>query len=224
MFKNIENLIDHTNLKPEATSKDIITLCAEAAMWNFKAVCVNPFFVKLAAENLKETAVKVCTVVGFPLGAETTASKVFQTKEAIANGASEIDMVINIGALKAEDYDSVLRDIREVVEGAGDALVKVIIETCLLTDEEKKKACELAVKAGAHFVKTSTGFGSKGATLEDVMLMKSVVGDKAEVKASGGIRDITTALKMIEAGASRIGTSQGVKIMEEKNITKRSDA
>lgn len=212
---DISKAIDHTLLKPDASKAGIRKLCNEAALYGFKAVCVNPSHVVLCKELLKGTDVKVATVVGFPLGANTTETKVFETKDSVLKGADEIDMVINIGALKEGDYKLVEDDIKAVVDACrGQAIVKVIIETCLLTDEEKRKACELSMSAGAHFVKTSTGFSTGGATVEDVALMKSVVGDNLEVKASGGVRDRETAIKMIEAGATRIGTSSGIKIIE----------
>jgi len=213
---NIASMIDHTLLKPEATDKMIENLCNEAKVNGFAAVCVNPFYVKKAKELLEGTDVKVATVVGFPLGANVKEVKAFETKRAIEDGAEEIDMVINIGALKSKDYVTVKEDIRAVVEAAGDkAIVKVIIETCLLTDEEKVKACELAKEAGAHYVKTSTGFSKSGATVEDVKLMKETVGENMKVKASGGIRDYKTAKAMVDAGASRIGASSSIKIIEE---------
>lgn len=212
---DISKAIDHTLLKPDASKAGIMKLCNEAALYGFKAVCVNPSHVVLCKELLKGTDVKVATVVGFPLGANTTETKVFETKDSVLKGADEIDMVINIGALKEGDYKLVEDDIKAVVDACrGQAIVKVIIETCLLTDDEKRKACELSMSAGAHFVKTSTGFSTGGATVEDVALMKSVVGDNLEVKASGGVRDRETAIKMIEAGATRIGTSSGIKIIE----------
>lgn len=212
---DISKAIDHTLLKPDASKAGIMKLCNEAALYGFKAVCVNPSHVVLCKELLKGTDVKVATVVGFPLGANTTETKVFETKDSVLKGADEIDMVINIGALKEGDYKLVEDDIKAVVDACrGQAIVKVIIETCLLTDDEKRKVCELSMSAGAHFVKTSTGFSTGGATVEDVALMKSVVGDNLEVKASGGVRDRETAIKMIEAGATRIGTSSGIKIIE----------
>ena len=215
---NIAEYIDHTNLKPYATKEDIIRLCDEAIKYKFYAVCVNPYRVKLAREYLQEkrAKVKVASVIGFPLGATPTEVKVFEAKKALEDGADELDMVINIGALKDRDYDYVRRDIEEVVKVAHErgAKVKVIIETCYLTDEEKIKACELAREAGADFVKTPTGFGTGGATVEDVRLMRKVVGEEMGVKAAGGIRTYEQALAMIEAGANRIGTSSGVKIVE----------
>ncbi|MGG3771623.1 deoxyribose-phosphate aldolase [Heyndrickxia faecalis] len=212
---NLAAYIDHTLLKPEATEKDILKLTAEAAQYHFASVCIHPYWVKLAARELAGTGVKVCTVIGFPLGATTAETKAFETKKAIGDGADEIDMVINIGALKSGDTEAVEADIRAVVEAAQGKLVKVIIETCLLTNEEKELACRLSVKAGAHFVKTSTGFSTGGATIEDVKLMRQTVGDKAGVKASGGIHTKAEAEAMIEAGATRIGASSGVKIVSE---------
>lgn len=215
-MKNLLAMIDHTVLKPETTYSMIVQLCNEAIENNFAAVCVNPYYVKECREMLKDSEVKVATVIGFPLGANTKEVKAFETKDAINNGAQEIDMVINIGALKNKDYETVKEDIEAVVEAAGDrAIVKVIIETSLLSKEEKIKACELSKEAGADFVKTSTGFSTGGATIEDVKLMKSIVGDKLGVKASGGIRDLDTAKKMIEAGANRLGTSSGVQLSKE---------
>ncbi|KKO53080.1 deoxyribose-phosphate aldolase [Paenibacillus sp. DMB20] len=212
---NIAGMIDHTLLKANALKEELTKLTEEAKKYEFASVCVNPTWVKYAAGQLAGTNVKVCTVIGFPLGASTSAVKAFETKDAIANGATEVDMVINIGALKDKQNDLVLSDIKAVVEAAGEkALVKVIIETCLLTDEEKVRACELAVQAGADFVKTSTGFSTGGATPEDVALMRKTVGDKAGVKASGGVRSLEDMNAMIEAGANRIGASSGVKIME----------
>lgn len=216
--REIARYIDHTNLKPYATKEDIIKLCDEAIQYGFYAVCVNPYRVKLAKDYLREKGadVRVASVIGFPLGATPTEVKVFEAKKALDDGADELDMVINIGALKDGDYEYVKRDIEEVVKVAHEkgAKVKVIIETCYLTDEEKVKACELAKEAGADFVKTSTGFGSGGATVEDVKLMRKVVGPDMGVKASGGIRTYEQAVAMIEAGANRIGTSSGVKIVE----------
>ncbi|AEH54653.1 MULTISPECIES: deoxyribose-phosphate aldolase [Heyndrickxia] len=212
---NLAAYIDHTLLKPEATEKDILKLTAEAAQYHFASVCIHPYWVKLAARELAGTGVKVCTVIGFPLGATTAETKAFETKKAIGDGADEIDMVINIGALKSGNTEAVEADIRAVVEAAQGKLVKVIIETCLLTNEEKELACRLSVKAGAHFVKTSTGFSTGGATVEDVKLMRQTVGDKAGVKASGGIHTKAEAEAMIEAGATRIGASSGVKIVSE---------
>lgn len=212
---NLNKMIDHTLLKPEATKEMIENLCREAKEFDFKSVCVNPYWVSTAYEELRDSDVLVCTVVGFPLGATTKETKFFETDFAVQEGADEIDMVINVGALKYKQYDVVLEDIKSVVQAANGRTVKVIIETCLLTDEEKVKACELSKEAGANFVKTSTGFSTAGANVEDVELMRSIVGDALEVKASGGIRDLDTALKMIEAGATRLGVSAGVQIMKE---------
>jgi deoxyribose-phosphate aldolase len=210
-------MIDHTLLKADATNEKIAKLCNEAKEYNFKAVCVNPTHIEYCADLLKNSRVKVATVIGFPLGANTKEVKAFETKDAITKGAEEVDMVINIGALKDKDYKKVKEDIEAVVNATeGKALVKVIIETCLLTDEEKIKACELSMEAGANFVKTSTGFSTGGATVHDVKLMKSVVGDKLEVKASGGVRDLQTAIEMIEAGATRLGTSSGVTLVQSR--------
>lgn len=205
--------IDHTLLKPEATAEMIDKLCAEAKEYDFASVCVNPVWVKRSAQNLAGTDVKVCTVIGFPLGANTPEVKAAETRDAIANGAAEVDMVINVGALKSGDLELVKRDIQAVVEASGDVLVKVIIETGLLTDQEKVTACQLSVEAGADYVKTSTGFGPGGATVEDIALMRKTVGPDIGVKASGGVRDRKTALAMIEAGATRIGASAGIAIV-----------
>ncbi len=208
--------IDHTNLKPDATKEDILLLCAEANKYKFKSVCVNPAFVSLAHELLAGSDVLVCTVIGFPLGANTTEVKEFEITKAIQDGADEVDMVINISAAKNHDWDYVYNDIKACVDKASGTLVKVIIETCLLTEEEKIEACKAAVKAQADFVKTSTGFSTGGATVEDVKLMVDTVkSSPLKVKASGGIRDKETFLKLIEAGASRIGCSKSVKIMED---------
>ncbi|GAB1809273.1 MULTISPECIES: deoxyribose-phosphate aldolase [Priestia] len=214
MSQNITGIIDHTLLKADATEEQITVLAQEAKEYSFASVCVNPTWVKKAAELLKGAPeVKVCTVIGFPLGATTSAVKAFETTNAIENGADEVDMVINIGALKDKNYDLVQSDIQAVVDAAkGKALVKVIIETALLTDEEKAKVSELAVKAGADFVKTSTGFSTGGATVEDVALMRKTVGPDVGVKASGGVRGLEDAKAMIEAGATRIGASSGVSI------------
>ncbi|WP_106767043.1 deoxyribose-phosphate aldolase [Paenibacillus faecalis] len=212
---NIAGMIDHTLLRPDATKEDIAKLTEEAKKYKFASVCINPTWVTYSAEQLKGTDVKVCTVIGFPFGATTPSVKAFETKEAIANGAHEVDTVINIGALKEKNDALVLDDIKAVVDAAsGKALVKVIIETSLLTDEEKVRACQLAVQAGADFVKTSTGYSTGGAVAEDVALMRKTVGENIGVKASGGVRSLEDLNKMIEAGASRIGASSGVKIME----------
>ncbi len=210
----LNKYIDHTLLKPDASQEQIATLIEEAKKYDFASVCVNPTWVSFAAQALKGTDVKVCTVIGFPLGANTPELKAFETSDAIQNGANEIDMVINIGSLKSQNFDLVEKDIRAVVEAAKGTLVKVIIETCLLTDEEKVKACQIAQKAGAGFVKTSTGFSTGGATVEDVALMRKTVGPDMGVKASGGARSYEDALAFIEAGATRIGASSGVAIME----------
>ncbi len=211
-----EHYFDHTMLKPEATEEDIIKLCDEARQYDFAAVCVNSAYTALAAEALEDTEIDLCTVVGFPLGAMSTKAKVAETKLAVDDGADEIDMVMNIGALKEGQDDFVVYDIQEVKKACGEEVIlKVIIETCLLTEDEKKRACLAAVEAGANYVKTSTGFSTGGATVEDVRLMKKTVGDNALVKASGGIRDYKTAKAMIEAGADRLGTSATVEIVEE---------
>jgi len=211
--KEIAKYIDHTLLKPDANIKDIEKLCNEANNYNFASVCVNPHYIKYCAEKLKDSAVKVVSVIGFPLGANTTEIKKAEVIQAVKDGADELDMVINIGSLKSGDYENVSQDIKSVVEVAEGKCVKVIIETCLLTESEKIKACKLSKKAGANFVKTSTGFSSNGATIEDVKLMKKVVGEKMQVKASGGIHSYEEAIAMIEAGASRLGASAGVKII-----------
>ena len=210
----LNKYIDHTLLKPDASQEQIETLIEEAKKYDFASVCVNPTWVNFAAQALKATDVKVCTVIGFPLGANTPELKAFETSDAIQNGANEVDMVINIGALKSRNFDLVERDIRAVVEAAKGTLVKVIIETCLLTDDEKVRACQLAQKAGADFVKTSTGFSTGGATVVDVALMRKTVGPDMGVKASGGARSYEDALAFIKAGATRIGASSGVAIME----------
>lgn len=209
----INRYIDHTLLKPESTQTQIDKLIAEAVEYQFASVCVNPTWVSYAAKALKGTEVSVCTVIGFPLGANTSSVKAFETKDAVANGADEIDMVINIGQLKSGQYDAVEADIRAVVEASGDKLVKVIIETCLLTDGEKVKACQLAVAAGADYVKTSTGFSTAGANIADVTLMRKTVGPNIGVKAAGGTRSYADAEAFIKAGATRIGTSAGVAIV-----------
>ena len=210
----LNKYIDHTLLKPDASQEQIETLIEEAKKYDFASVCVNPTWVSFAAQALKATDVKVCTVIGFPLGANTPELKAFETSDAIQNGANEVDMVINIGVLKSRNFDLVERDIRAVVEAAKGTLVKVIIETCLLTDDEKVRACQLAQKAGADFVKTSTGFSTGGATVADVALMRKTVGPDMGVKASGGARSYEDALAFIKAGATRIGASSGVAIME----------
>lgn len=207
--------IDHTNLKAVATYDDILKLCNEANKYHFASVCVNPSNVSLAHRLLADSGVLTCTVVGFPLGATPSEVKAYETTKAIADGADEVDMVINIGMAKAHNWDYVYEDIKAVVDAANGVLVKVIIECCYLTDEEKVEACKAAMKAHADFVKTSTGFGTSGATVEDVKLMKQTVGTTCKVKAAGGIRDKATFEAMIAAGADRIGCSCGAKIMEE---------
>ena len=211
--KTIASMIDHTLLKPEATPAQIEKLCAEAAEYHFASVCVNPVYIPLAARLLKGTGVKVCCVVGFPLGAIAPEQKAAEAASCAAMGAEELDMVIHVGAAKAGDWALVQRDIEGVVKAAAGHTVKVIIETCLLTDEEKAKACEAAKAAGAHFVKTSTGFSTGGATTHDIALMRKTVGPEMGVKASSGIRDYETAMAMIEAGANRIGASAGIAIV-----------
>ena len=214
---SIAKYIDHTLLAPDAAKSAIEKLCKEASEYKFASVCVNSCWVSLAADLLKDSSVKVCTVVGFPLGAMDTVSKAYEAAKAVENGADEVDMVINIGYLKSGMLDAVLEDIVAVRKATEGKLLKVIIETCLLTDDEKRIACELSEKAGADFVKTSTGFSKGGATLHDVELMKSVVGDRLGVKASGGVRDYATAKAMIDAGATRIGASAGIAIVREEN-------
>jgi deoxyribose-phosphate aldolase len=217
---NIAAMIDHTLLKPEATRQQIESLCQEAKEYKFASVCVNPTWVGTAKELLQGSGVMVCTVIGFPLGATTSETKAFETKNAIENGAEEVDMVINIGALKDQNDELVEKDIRAVVEAAkGKAHTKVIIETSLLTNEEKIRACELAVKAGADFVKTSTGFSTGGATAEDIALMRKTVGPDLGVKASGGVRSTEDVQKMIEAGATRIGASSSIAIVKGQTAT-----
>lgn len=212
---DIASTIDHTVLKPDSTARNVDVLCAEAAQYHFASVCILPWHVARAATLLEGTGVAVCTVVGFPLGATVTSAKVAETVTAINNGAREIDMVASITALKSGMHDAVLEDIRTVTQVSHDhgAIVKVIIETCLLTHEEKRRMCSIVTQAGADFIKTSTGFSTGGATLEDVRLLRELVGPAVRVKASGGIRDRATALAMIEAGADRIGTSSGVVIV-----------
>ncbi len=210
----LNKYIDHTILKADAKKEDVVRYCKEAREYDFMSVCVNSCHVKTVKKELEGSDVKVCCVVGFPLGAMATEAKAFETKYCVENGADEVDMVINIGALKDKNYDYVKSDIEEVVKAANGKVVKVIIETCLLDEEEKKKACELAKEAKAHFVKTSTGFSTGGATEEDVRLMKSVVGDELKVKASGGVRTKEDAMKMIDAGADRIGASSGINIVK----------
>jgi deoxyribose-phosphate aldolase len=213
-MSDLGKYIDHTILKPEAKKSDVRKICEEALEYKFKAVCVNPLYVKFASEILKNSEVLVATVVGFPLGNNVTKVKELETQLAIEDGADEIDMVVNIPALKDKDYDLVKKDIEAVVKASKDKIVKVIIETCLLTKDEIARVSELIVEAGADFVKTSTGFSTGGAELEDIRLIKSIVKDKAKIKASGGIRTKEKALKMIEAGADRIGASSSIKIVE----------
>lgn len=214
MNNKIAKMIDHTILKATATKEEVIKICSEAKEYGFFSVCVNPTQIELVKKELQGSDVKVCTVIGFPLGANTPEVKAFETKDAISKGADEVDMVINIGALKDKNYELVQRDIKAVVDAANKvALVKVIIETCYLTDEEKKIACELAVKAGTDYVKTSTGFGTGGSTPEDIKLMRETVGENIGVKASGGVRCEKDAIAVIEAGASRIGASASIAIV-----------
>ena len=216
---NIAKYIDHTVLKATTTSKEVEKLCLEAKEYGFYSVCVNGCFVKECKELLKDSDVKIAAVVGFPLGAMTKTAKVFEAREAIANGANEIDMVINVGKLIEGDSKYVEDEIREIKESIGKNVLKVIIETCYLNEEQKMLACELSLNANADFVKTSTGFGTAGATFEDVILMKKMVGDNAEVKASGGVKSYETAEKYIELGATRLGTSSGIDIIKgAKNI------
>lgn len=216
MTKSYASYIDHTALKADTIKDEIVELVEEAKQYEFASVCVNPTWVSFCYDQLKKTSVKVCTVIGFPLGANATEVKVFETKQAIADGATEVDMVINIGALKNGQDAFVLEDIQAVVEAAkGKALTKVIIETALLTEDEKKRISSIVKEAGADFIKTSTGFSTDGATVEDVRLMRSIVGPEIGVKASGGVRDLQSMKLMIDAGATRIGASAGVSIMRE---------
>lgn len=212
---NIAKYMDHTILKAEATTEQVKRICDEAIQYSFASVCVNPCHASFVREQLKGTEVKTCVVIGFPLGANTKEVKAFETVDAIKNGAQEVDMVINVGELKDKNYEAVKEDIEAVVKAADKkAIVKVIIETCLLTDEEKVKVCEISKVAGADFVKTSTGFSTSGAKAEDVALMRKTVGEEMGVKASGGIRNYETAAKMIAAGASRLGVSASVEIIK----------
>lgn len=213
--KTLASAIDHTILKADATSGQVVEYCKQAKDNKFASVCINPVHVPLAAAELANSGVKVCTVIGFPLGANNSEVKAFEAATAVKEGAEEIDMVLNIGALKEGNYGYVEQEIRSVVKASGSAPVKVILETCYLNGDEKRMACRLAVEAGARFVKTSTGFGTAGASPEDVRLMRETVGDASGVKASGGIRSLDTAVEMLEAGASRLGTSSGIKIMGE---------
>jgi len=215
MKMDYRTLIDHTILAPQATKEDVERLCKEAMEYGFHSVCVNSSFVYYCARLLKDSGVAVCTVIGFPLGAMSTAGKTAEAEQAIRDGASELDMVIHIGMIKSGDWEYVKQDISSVVEAAkGRAIVKVILETCLLTDDEKVKACRICKECGADFVKTSTGFSKGGATIEDVALMRRTVGSGMGVKASGGIRSLEDAQAMVEAGAVRLGTSSGVAIMQ----------
>lgn len=208
-------MIDHTVLKADTPLETVKRICDEAMEYGFASVCINPCHVAYCADYLKDSDVNVCTVIGFPLGANTSAVKAFETKDAIANGADEIDMVMNIGALKDKNYDLVRDDVKAVVEAANGTLVKVILETCLLTEDEIKKACELCVEAKADYVKTSTGFSTRGATIEDVRIMKEAVHGKAKVKAAGGVRTPEDMVKIVAAGADRIGTSAGCSLVKK---------
>ncbi|MCQ4726866.1 deoxyribose-phosphate aldolase [Anaerotignum faecicola] len=213
-MEKINGYIDHTNLKADAVEKDILKLCREALEYGFASVCINPCWVKTAYKELCGSGVKVCSVIGFPLGANDTAVKVFEAKTAVESGAEEIDMVINIGRLKEGNAQYVENEIAEVKKAIGGAVLKVIIECCVLTDDEKRAACSAAVNAGADFVKTSTGFGAGGAVFEDIKIMREAVGERAKIKAAGGIRDFKTAELMIKAGADRIGASAGIDIVK----------
>ena len=212
---NYNKMIDHTVLKADTPLETVKRICDEAMEYGFASVCINPCHVAYCADYLKDSDVNVCTVIGFPLGANTSAVKAFETKDAIANGADEIDMVMNIGALKDKNYDLVRDDVKAVVEAANGTLVKVILETCLLTEDEIKKACELCVEAKADYVKTSTGFSTRGATIEDVRIMKAAVQGKAKVKAAGGVRTPEDMVKIVAAGADRIGTSAGCSLVKK---------
>ena len=212
---NYNKMIDHTVLKADTPLETIKRICDEAMEYGFASVCINPCHVAYCADYLKDSDVNVCTVIGFPLGANTSAVKAFETKDAIANGADEIDMVMNIGALKDKNYDLVRDDVKAVVEAANGTLVKVILETCLLTEDEIKKACELCVEEKADYVKTSTGFSTRGATIEDVRIMKEAVHGKAKVKAAGGVRTPEDMVKIVAAGADRIGTSAGCSLVKK---------
>lgn len=212
---NYNKMIDHTVLKADTPLETVKRICDEAMEYGFASVCINPCHVAYCADYLKDSDVNVCTVIGFPLGANTSAVKAFETKDAIANGADEIDMVMYIGALKDKNYDLVRDDVKAVVEAANGTLVKVILETCLLTEDEIKKACELCVEAKADYVKTSTGFSTRGATIEDVRIMKEAVHGKAKVKAAGGVRTPEDMVKIVAAGADRIGTSAGCSLVKK---------
>lgn len=211
---DIARLIDHTALRPDVAIMEIETLCKEALQYNFYSVCINAGLIPVARPLLKDSKTKICTVVGFPLGATLSRVKAYEAEQSAIEGAQEIDMVLNISALKAQDYQKVEEEIKMVVEAVSGLICKVILENCLLTDEEKEVGCKIAVQAGAHFVKTSTGFEKGGATTDDIKLMRRVVGEYIGVKAAGGIRDYETALKMVEAGATRIGASKGIQIVE----------
>ena len=213
----LNKFIDHTLLKADASKAQIKKLCEEAKEYDFKTVCINPSWIEFAINELKGSDVGVCTVIGFPLGAMTTEAKSFEAADAIEKGASEIDMVLHIGKLKDGDYEYIVKDIKAVKDACGEIPLKVIIETCLLTDEEKAIASKACIDAGADFVKTSTGFSTSGATIEDVVLIKEIVGDKAKIKAAGGVRSYEDLLAMVNAGADRIGTSSGVKLLEGKS-------
>jgi len=222
--EKLAKMIDHTVLKPETTTAKIKQLCEEATIYNFAAVCINPVHVPYAVELLQDTSVKVCAVIGFPLGATTPEVKSCETKDVVHAGAHEVDMVINIGALRDENYDLVKRDIESVIDASGDAHVKVILETGFLTDDQKRKACLICKEAGADFVKTSTGFGPMGATPHDVRLMRETVGPDMGVKAAGGIKTFKDAVRLIDAGADRLGTSSGVAIVEDFRWAQYSDS
>ena len=213
--EELARMIDHTLLDPSSTYDTVRNHCKEAAKWNFAAVCINPAHVRLVSQLLANSKVKVCTVIGFPFGATFTKVKAFETGLAIADGADEVDMVMNVGALRSRDYDHVRSDIKAVVRAAEGAVVKVIIETGYLTDKEKVKACLIAKDAGAHFVKTSTGYGPSGASIHDVKLMRQSVGSEMGVKAAGGIRHFNQAYRLVEAGANRLGTSRSIAILKE---------
>ena len=219
----LAQIIDHTLLKPEATSSQIESLCSEAIQIKMGAVCINPYWVPFCRQMLSDKTVKICTVIGFPLGSNTTAIKNIELRNAIENGAEEIDMVMNIGLFKSGEFEKVEDEIRQIVFASDGVLVKVILETCLLTDAEKIIACKLAQSAGAQYVKTSTGFNRHGATIEDVALMRKTVGSTMGVKAAGGIRDLATAMAMIDAGASRLGTSSGVNILSAFEKSRESN-
>jgi deoxyribose-phosphate aldolase len=226
--KDIADIIDYSILNPKATHRDIEMLCKEAIKYNFHSVCINPYFVQMAKDLLGRSGVKVTTVIGYPLGMNTTEVKVYEAMNASLNGADELDIMINIGALKSGDWDAVRKDISDVILATPEKVHKIIIETCYLEDIEKKRAVEIALEAGSEFIKTSTGFGPQGAMIKDIKLIKDIVGDSAGIKASGGIRTLKEVLNMIEAGATRIGTSNAVKIMAEikegETIERRKDS